>query len=176
MLKKPGSFYLVGPMGAGKTTIGKMLAESLGLPFCDVDREVEERSGVDIPWIFDMEGEEGFRDRESAMIEELSEGPCAIIATGGGAVLREENRRIMSSRGYVIYLCTTVEEQLRRTAKDRKRPLLQTGNPEETLRRLMAEREPLYLSVADLTMETDENSPRLVVQNICAQLRDQGYC
>ncbi len=163
-------------MGAGKTTIGKMLAESLHLPFFDVDREVEERSGVDIPWIFDMEGEQGFRDRESAMLDELSEGVRSVIATGGGAVIRDENRRLMSSRGVVIYLCTTVEEQIRRTAKDRKRPLLQNSNPEETLRKLMADREPLYLQVADLILKTDENSPRLVVQNICSQLRELGYC
>ncbi|MBD2857975.1 shikimate kinase AroK [Spongiibacter sp. KMU-158] len=171
-----GSFYLVGPMGAGKTTIGRMLAESLSLPFYDVDREVEDRSGVDIPWIFDMEGEQGFRDRESAMLDELGSGPRAVIATGGGAVIRDENRSLMSNRGVVIYLCTTVEEQIRRTAKDRKRPLLQKGNPEETLRKLMAEREPLYVQVADLTLQTDENSPRLVVQNIVAQLRELGYC
>ena len=123
--------YLVGPMGAGKSTIGRLLADTLRLEFHDVDREIEERSGVDIPWIFDMEGEQGFRDREALMLQSLSEVGGAVVSTGGGAVLRDENRRLMAEKGRVVYLCTSVEEQIRRTAKDRKRPLLQQGNPEE---------------------------------------------
>ena len=123
--------YLVGPMGAGKSTIGRLLADTLRLEFHDVDREIEERSGVDIPWIFDMEGEQGFRDREALMLQSLSEVGGAVVSTGGGAVLRDENRRLMAEKGRVVYLCTSVEEQIRRTAKDRKRPLLQQGNPKK---------------------------------------------
>jgi shikimate kinase len=166
-----GALYLVGPMGAGKTTIGRLLAETLHIPFYDVDREIEECSGVDIPWIFDKEGEQGFRDRETTMLKTLSEGGRCVISTGGGAVLREENRRIMAAQGQVIYLCTSVEEQIRRTARDRKRPLLQQGNPQETLRNLMAERAPLYEALADFTLQTDGRSPRSVVQELCSQLQ-----
>ena len=166
--------YLVGPMGAGKSTIGRLLADTLRLEFHDVDREIEERSGVDIPWIFDMEGEQGFRDREALMLQSLSEVGGAVVSTGGGAVLRDENRRLMAEKGRVVYLCTSVEEQIRRTAKDRKRPLLQQGNPEETLRRLMAEREPLYLELADYRIVTDHRSPKSVVQDLVSQLRSDG--
>lgn len=169
-MRKTGVIYLVGPMGAGKSTIGKLLADALRLEFLDVDREIEERAGVDIPWIFDMEGEAGFRDREAQMLAELSDGAPAVVSTGGGAVLREENRALMMSRGTVVYLRTSVEEQIRRTAKDRKRPLLQKGNPEETLRRLMAEREPLYMQIADHTITTDQCSPRSVVQELVAKI------
>lgn len=169
-MRKTDVIYLVGPMGAGKSTIGKLLADALRLEFLDVDREIEERAGVDIPWIFDMEGEAGFRDREAQMLAELSDGAPAVVSTGGGAVLREENRALMMSRGTVVYLRTSVEEQIRRTAKDRKRPLLQKGNPEETLRRLMAEREPLYLQLADHTITTDQCSPRSVVQELVAKI------
>ena len=166
--------YLVGPMGAGKSTIGRLLADTLRLEFHDVDREIEERSGVDIPWIFDMEGEQGFRDREALMLQSLSEVGGAVVSTGGGAVLRDENRRLMAEKGRVVYLCTSVEEQIRRTAKDRKRPLLQQGNPEETLRRLMAEREPLYLELADYRIATDHRSPKSVVQELVSQLRSDA--
>lgn len=159
-------------MGAGKSTIGRLLAESLGLAFYDIDREIEERSGVDIPWIFDMEGEEGFRDRESQMMQEISELGGAVVSTGGGAVLRDENRSLMMSKGSVVYLCTSIDEQVRRTSKDRKRPLLQKGNPEETLRRLMSEREPLYLQVADYSIATDHRSPKAVVQELVAKIED----
>lgn len=161
-------------MGAGKSTIGRLLADTLRLDFHDVDREIEDRSGVDIPWIFDMEGEQGFRDREALMLQALSEAGGAVVSTGGGAVLRDENRKLMAEKGRVVYLCTSVEEQIRRTAKDRKRPLLQQGNPEETLRRLMAEREPLYLELADYQIATDHRSPKSVVQELISQLRSDG--
>lgn len=158
-------------MGAGKSTIGKLLADSLNMEFYDVDREIEERAGVDIPWIFDMEGEEGFREREAQMLSDLSDSPGAVVSTGGGAVLRDDNRALMMTRGTVVYLRTSVDEQIRRTAKDRKRPLLQRGNPEETLRRLMAEREPLYLQLADYSITTDQRSPRTVVQELVEKIR-----
>ena len=169
-MRKFGKFFLVGPMGAGKTTIGKMLAEELRLPFKDADREIEARSGVDIPWIFDAEGEDGFRRREAAMIQELSELDSAVISTGGGAVLLPENRTLMAARGVVIYLHTTVEEQVRRTAKDRKRPLLANDNPEDTLRQLMEIRHPLYEEIADIQITTDTRGPKTVVQSLCRQI------
>ncbi|MBU0539030.1 MAG: shikimate kinase, partial [Gammaproteobacteria bacterium] len=123
---KSGAIFLVGPMGAGKSTIGRLLADTLRFDFRDVDREIEDRSGVDIPWIFDMEGEEGFRDREESMLAELSDAAQVVISTGGGAVLRGDSRKLMVAKGTVIYLKTSVDEQIRRTARDRKRPLLQT--------------------------------------------------
>lgn len=157
-------------MGAGKTTIGKLLASTLRLDFKDADREIEERSGVDIPWIFDMEGEEGFRDREAAMLQELGQSEHVVISTGGGAVVRSENRKLMVARGTVVYLKTSIEEQIRRTARDRKRPLLQNGDPAETLRTLMAQRDPLYTEIADCTVLTDGRSPKSVVQELCQML------
>ncbi len=169
-MRKLGAVFLVGPMGAGKSTICRLLADSLQLDFRDADREIEERSGVDIPWIFDMEGEAGFREREAAMLAELSENISTVISTGGGAVLREDNRKLMVAKGTVIYLKTSVDEQVRRTARDRKRPLLQQGNPEQTLRKLMSQREPLYEEIADLTVLTDHRSPKAVVQELCQLL------
>jgi len=158
-------------MGAGKTTIGKLLADDLGLEFKDVDREIEVRSGVDIPWIFDREGEAGFRARESAVLVELGQLDGVLISTGGGAIMRPENRRLMSERGAVVYLHTTVEEQVRRTSRDRKRPLLQTEDPARVLRELMAIREPLYREVADIIIATDGRGPKAVAQELVERLR-----
>ena len=163
--------YLVGPMGAGKTTIGKLLADELGLEFVDVDREIESRSGVDIPWIFDREGEAGFRIRETAALNELSQLDGVLISTGGGAVISAENRQIMMSTGTVIYLHTSVDEQVRRTSRDRKRPLLQNDDPRRVLSELMAIREPLYREIADVILDTDSRSPKLVAQDLIEQLR-----
>ena len=161
--------FLVGPMGAGKSTIGRLLADDLQLDFRDADREIEERSGVDIPWIFDKEGEAGFRDRETAMIEALSQRDGVLVSTGGGVVGRPENRELMA-RGTVVYLYASVDEQVRRTAKDKKRPLLQNANPRKVLEELMAIREPLYREVADITVNTDGRSPRAVANEIRQQL------
>lgn len=158
-------------MGAGKTTIGKLLADELGLEFKDVDREIEVRSGVDIPWIFDREGESGFRAREAAVLEELGQLDGVLISTGGGAVMLEENRRLMDARGTVVYLHTTVEEQVRRTSRDRKRPLLQTDDPARVLVNLMTLREPLYREVADIVIETDGRGPKMVAQELAERLR-----
>jgi shikimate kinase len=166
--------FLVGPMGAGKTTIGKLLADELGLEFKDADREIEARSGVDIPWIFDREGEAGFRQRESVALEELSHLDGVLISTGGGAVLAAENRRLMRESGVVVYLHTSVKEQVRRTARDRKRPLLQSGDPAQILRQLMEVREPLYREVAHLVMETDSRAPRIVAQELARRLRESA--
>ena len=158
--------FLVGPMGAGKTTIGRQLARSLKLHFVDSDKEIEERTGVDIPRIFDVEGEQGFRDREQQVIEELTNREGILLATGGGAVMRPENRKALGARGYVIYLHTTVEQQLARTAHDRNRPLLQTPDREKVLRELLETRDPLYREIADLVVETANSSARAVAQKI----------
>jgi shikimate kinase len=163
--------YLVGPMGAGKTTIGKLLAQELGLVFIDTDREIEERTGADIAWIFDVEGEEGFRLRETGVLDELSTQSGVVLATGGGIVMRPENRMILQSRGTVVYLNTTVEQQIERTSKDRKRPLLQTEDPGAVLRNLMAIRDPLYRSIADIIVPTDVHGPKWVVKEIVSQIR-----
>ena len=162
--------FLVGPMGAGKSTIGKYLADHLKLRFADTDAEIESRTGADIPWIFDVEGEEGFRDREQQVVEEMTLWDDVVLATGGGVVMRPENRNVLGARGYVIYLFATVEEQIRRTRKDRRRPLLQEGDPAETLRTLFTLRDPLYREIADHIIETDGCSPRTVAQRLVRQL------
>jgi shikimate kinase len=161
--------FLVGPMGAGKTTIGRLLARDLKLEFVDADQDIERRTGADIPWIFDVEGEEGFRDREQQVIEELTRRPGIVLATGGGAVLRPANRAALA-RGLVIYLRTTLDEQLRRTGRDRKRPLLDVDDPGQVLRELFAARDPLYREVADLVVDSDSSSPRAVAQRVLSQL------
>ena len=171
-MKKPGSFFLVGPMGAGKSTIGRQLARLLNLQFFDSDREIEKRTGADIPLIFELEGEAGFRKREQEAIETFSSKPGVVLATGGGAVLSEINRRNLSSRGHVIYLRTSVEQQLQRTAHDRSRPLLQTSNPERKLRELLETRDPLYQEVADWVVETDGCRARDVVQKIIQHIEE----
>ena len=159
-------------MGAGKSTIGRLLSTELGLEFFDSDKVIEERCGANIPWIFDMEGEEGFREREQQVIDELTQRSNIVLATGGGAVMRELNRNHLASRGTVVYLCTSVKQQLERTAKDKNRPLLQTDNPEEVLQKLFSIRDPLYREIADIIIETDNNSPKSVVQEIKRQIED----
>ncbi|WBE25898.1 shikimate kinase AroK [Denitrificimonas caeni] len=160
------NYILIGPMGAGKSTIGRLLAKELALPFKDSDKEIEERTGASIPLIFDVEGEAGFRDREQAVIAELCGQQGLVLATGGGAVLRAENRQAMRQGAVVIYLHASVEHQLARTARDRNRPLLQTENPEQVLTALLALRDPLYREIATLIIETDTRPPRMVVQEI----------
>lgn len=172
-MKMPGNLFLVGPMGAGKSTIGRQLARSLKRDFHDSDREIELRTGVDIPFIFEKEGEAGFRRREAEVIDELTRRQGIVLATGGGAVTREENRRHLAERGAVIYLHTSVDQQLARTARDRNRPLLQTENPRARLEALMAEREPLYRKLAGLVIETDGHSVRDVVREIVQRLSDR---
>jgi len=163
--------FLVGPMGAGKTTIGKYLAQHLKLRFADTDTEIEERTGADIPWIFDVEGESGFRDREQQVVEEMTLWDGVVLATGGGVVLRPENRRALAGRGFVVYLYATVDEQVRRTRRDKRRPLLQSGDQEQTLRTLMVERDPLYREIADHIIETDTCSPKTVAQRLVRELQ-----
>ena len=158
-------------MGAGKSTIGRLLAKELRVPFKDSDKEIEQRTGADIPWIFDVEGEQGFREREQAVIAELSQQDGLVLATGGGAVMRPENRPALHAGGRVVYLHTSVEQQIDRTSRDRNRPLLRTANPAQVLRDLMAMRDPLYREVADIIIETDERPPRLVVLQILDRLK-----
>lgn len=164
------NLILVGPMGAGKSTIGRLLAKELHLPFKDSDKEIEVRTGADIPWIFDVEGEQGFREREQAVIADLCREDGLVLATGGGAVLRQENREALHAGGWVVYLHASVEQQLERTARDRNRPLLRTANPGQVLRELLAIRDPLYREIADVIIETDQRPPRMVVQEILSRL------
>ena len=167
------NIFLVGPMGAGKTTIGRRLAEALGMDFVDSDQEIEARTGATIPWIFDVEGEAGFRKREKTLIDELTQRPNLVLATGGGAVLDPENRRHLQARGTVIYLHATLDELLARTRKDRNRPLLQTADPRARLEAILREREPLYREVADIVFETGQRSIRQAVQSLLRQLQAQ---
>ncbi len=157
-------------MGAGKTTIGRLLAQKLKLEFIDSDHEIEARAGADIPWIFDVEGEAGFRDREQRVIAELTQRDGILLATGGGVVIQPENRLALAGRGIVVYLYTSLEQQLERTSRDRHRPLLQGVDPAETLRQLMAVRDPLYREIADHVVETNGLSARHVAQGLCAEL------
>ncbi|MCG6658382.1 shikimate kinase AroK [Halomonas campisalis] len=165
------NLILVGPMGAGKSTIGRLLAAELSRDFYDSDHEIQARCGADIPWIFDVEGEAGFRLREEQMIEELTRLDGVVLATGGGSVLRESNRRRLRERGTVIYLFTTVEQQLKRVAKDRNRPLLQRGDRESLLREMFALRDPLYRATADIVVRTDRRGPRAVVNDIVRRVQ-----
>lgn len=168
------NLFLIGPMGAGKTTIGRQLATRLQLPFIDSDHEIVSRAGADIPWIFDVEGEQGFRDRESRIIDELTQQQGIVLATGGGAVLREQNRQYLRDRGLVVYLKTSVERQLERTAKDKNRPLLQTDNPRKTLEKLAADRNPIYEQAAHLVVSTDSNQIKSVVNTVVKRLHENS--
>jgi shikimate kinase len=174
-MKRSINLFLVGPMGAGKSTIGKQLAMELKLEFCDVDQEIEDRAGADIAWIFDVEGEEGFRKREEIVIDELSQRQGLVLATGGGAILSAENRNKLAARGTVVYLFTTVEQQLKRTAKDKRRPLLQQKDMprEEKLDGLMESRDPLYREIADVIIDTDGRTVRSVALEVIRVLEKE---
>ena len=160
------NIFLIGPMGAGKSTIGKQLAQILNMDFYDSDTEIEQRAGADIAWIFDLEGEEGFRLREERVIADLTENQGIVLATGGGSVLSREIRNRLSARGIVVYLETTIEKQLARTQRDKKRPLLQIDAPRQKLEELARERNPLYEEIADITIKTDEQSAKSVANHI----------
>ncbi|ARU54882.1 shikimate kinase [Oleiphilus messinensis] len=161
---------LVGPMGAGKTTIGKLLAKELGFQFTDSDKVIEQRCGADIPWIFDVEGEAGFRGREKAVIQELGEQSGLVIATGGGAVLDPDNQLNLKEKGIVVYLKTSVAQQYERTFRDKNRPLLQTDNPLAVLSALFEKRDPIYSHLADIVVKTDKKNPKSVVKYIVSKL------
>lgn len=160
------SIFLVGPMGAGKSTSGRLLARTLGLTFIDSDKVIEERTGASIPLIFELEGEAGFRARERAVIDDLTREAGIVLATGGGAILAPENREVLRARGKVVYLHASVDHQMERTAHDRNRPLLQTPYRRGKLEELMKVREPLYRETAHLVVETDGLAPKTVVQRI----------
>lgn len=165
-----GNIFLIGPMGAGKTTIGRELAKVLKMEFRDSDREIERRTGATIPLIFELEGETGFRRREAVVINEMTQGCGVVLATGGGAILDNGNRAKLAARGCVIYLQGSLEQLLKRTAKDQHRPLLQTENPRQRLQELMRVRDPLYREIADFIIETDGRSVRSVVNDLVRQI------
>jgi len=167
------SIFLVGPMGAGKSTVGRILSERLQYEFVDSDHVIEERTGASIPMIFDIEGEAGFRDREETVIDDLTQSPQIVLATGGGVVEREENRKHLRSRGFVVYLKSPVESLIQRTKHDRNRPLLQQANPAKVLRELMVKREPWYIEMADLIVETQQVPVHRVVKQIIDQLHEE---
>ncbi|WP_020158154.1 shikimate kinase AroK [Methylobacter marinus] len=165
------NIYLIGLMGAGKTTIGRQLAKALKLPFYDSDKAIEESTGVDIPTIFEFEGEDGFRDREQKMIQQLTQKKGIVLATGGGAILREQNRKLLKENGFIVYLQCSVDRILERTRRDSQRPLLQIENPKERLESLFAQREPLYLSCADYKIDTGVMQSKTVVNHILEKYR-----
>jgi len=165
-MQKPHNVFLVGPMGAGKTTIGRQLAVALDFEFEDSDHAIQKRTGVDIPTIFEFEGEQGFRQREAQVIEELTQRQDVVLATGGGAVLNADNRRHLAARGFVVYLHCSPEQQYDRTTRDRNRPLLHTEDPLQRLRDLMQERDPLYRQVADLVVSTEKRTASSAVREI----------
>lgn len=167
------NYFLVGMMAVGKSTVGRYLAGELNLPFFDSDKVIEARAGADVAWIFDVEGEAGFREREAQVIDELSARDGIVLATGGGVVLREENRRHLKERGRVIYLESPVDRLVERTRRDRRRPLLQKGNPRETFERLHRERGPLYESLADYRFSADRGSPQALAHDIARHLRTE---
>jgi shikimate kinase len=172
MLSKP-NIYLIGPMGSGKTAVGKHLSRALKLTFYDSDAEIEARTGVDIPFIFEKEGEAGFRAREREVIEHLTRLDHLVLATGGGVVLHPDNRRALAERGCVVYLKTSVYQQLERTRHSRHRPLLLDTDPRAKLEALMTEREPLYAEIADLTVSTDGRRVQAVAEDVYRALRER---
>jgi shikimate kinase len=169
-MRHPQNLFLVGPMGAGKSAVGRQLAKLLHLSFLDSDDEIESRTGVDIPFIFEKEGEEGFRKREAKVIDELSAMDGIVLATGGGAVVNPQNRNFLGARGFVIYLFTSVDQQVVRTQRGRERPMLANGDSRKILDDLMAFRDPLYREIADLTVETDGRKVKAVASEILDKL------
>ncbi len=169
------NIFLVGPMGAGKTTIGRLLAKSLDVEFLDSDKEIELRTGVSIPMIFEYEGELGFRKREAEILADLTALSPIVLATGGGSVMLPENRQVLCQRGFVVYLQCPVDTQLERTQRDSNRPLLKTENPRERLEELLKVRDPIYHSIADFIVDTGEFSSRGSVRHILKAFYRAGH-
>lgn len=167
-LLKVNNIFLIGPMGAGKSTIGRSLAKELKMDFFDSDEVIEQRAGADIAWIFDVEGEEGFRVREAKVIDDLSQKQNIVLATGGGAIITPENRTVLAARGTVVYLRSSLESQYERTRRDAKRPLLHTEDVQGRLVELWEVREPLYRELADMIFDTD----KLTVKAVATQIVD----
>ena len=163
---KTMNIFIVGPMGSGKSTVGKIIADELFLSFLDTDEEIETRTGASIDWIFDLEGEDGFRKRESSILQDMAKRNSIVLSTGGGIILSEENRELLSSRGTVFYLATPISVQLERTSKDKDRPLLKNGDPEKILTKLQKDRESLYEAVADHVVNTENKSSQEVASEI----------
>jgi shikimate kinase len=165
-MAKSNSIFLIGPMGAGKSTIGRLLAKAMNVEFLDSDKEIERRTGVTIPMIFEYEGEAGFRRRETEALDELTQTEGIVLATGGGSILLPENQRYLMHRGFVVYLHCPVDKQLERTHKDTNRPLLQTENPRQKLAELFEIREPIYRRISDFVVDTGSASGRTLVRQI----------
>jgi shikimate kinase len=170
-MKATQNIFLIGPMGSGKTAVGRQLARLLDRPFLDSDHEIELRTGADIPLIFEREGEPGFRHREREVIAELSARSGVVLATGGGAILDADSRRLLASRGWVVYLETSVAQQAERAGRTRHRPLLAGRVPEERLAELMQAREPLYREIADMITSTDRRRVHTVAELVLQEYR-----
>jgi shikimate kinase len=162
--------YLIGPMGSGKTTLGRRVAKELGLEFLDCDQEIERRTGASVNLIFDIEGEAGFRARETEALRLLTQRSGLLVATGGGAVTRRVNRELMRQSGFVVWLRTPVSHQINRLSKDRSRPLLQTPDRDQRLQQLAAERDPLYREIAHITFDSSQRNIRHVAQCLSAEI------
>ena len=164
------NIILIGPMGSGKSTIGNIIARRLQREFQDSDHFIEKRTGVDIARIFDIEGEHGFRERETSALQELLSEDNRVIATGGGSVVRPENQKILKQHGFIVFLDTSLNQQMQRLRRDKKRPLLQTDDPRARLESLLRERRPIYLELADLVVKTDKRVARRLAADIINQL------
>jgi shikimate kinase len=164
------NLYLVGPMGVGKTTIGRLIARKLGRQFIDLDVEIEHRAGAEIPWIFDVEGEDGFRRRESELLEEYAGERNLVVSTGGGVVLKPENRSVLQRSGLVVFLNATVEQLYERLLKDKKRPLLQVPDRKAAIQHLKHNRDPLYREVADLVVDVGSRNSRHITELLYKEL------
>lgn len=169
-MKQPKNIFLVGPMGAGKSAVGRYLARTLHLTFVDSDDEIEARTGVDIPFIFEKEGEEGFRKREAVVVDDLSKMDGVVLATGGGAIVDPDSRSRLGGRGFVVYLYTSVDQQFKRTKRGRERPLLENTDPRSKLQALLESRDPLYREIADAVVETDGRKVKSVADEIIEQV------
>jgi len=168
------NIILIGPMGAGKTTIGRQIARVLAFDFFDSDKEIEHRTGVSIPLIFELEGEKGFRKREQDVIAELTKKNRIVLATGGGAVLDAENQKLLKRSGIVVYLCAGIDDLLERTAKDKNRPLLQTADPREKLQSILTEREPIYRDLADIILATNNMTVHTAVKELESLINEKS--